>query len=366
MDRILPARERFRLTGTYPNNYLVVNQVYWGVKNGFAASELCAVFLPLPSLYHYWFSGQQAVEPTWLTTGQLGSCHSRTYCQEVFERLGLPANKMPPLVPTGHDLGPCHPELAASLGLPPFRVILPASHDTACAFAAAPLRSGRPALVISAGTWWCMGTILPTPMVSDAAYANAFSNVLGVEGVVFNQISMGSLPAQHLRSQWSRLDGQEMSWETYNQLAAACYRPDLDFAIDDLRLRTSLDMVETVTAVAGQAPGSLSRGELAALVYAGLARKTARLVQVLGEIIGQEIKEIVVVGGGARNDYMNQYLADASGLPVRTGSPDATSLGNALVQATTLGWFTSPAEGLEAVRNTWEEKVFTPVQHRQQ
>ncbi|MDR3211761.1 MAG: hypothetical protein LBU79_07585, partial [Planctomycetota bacterium] len=95
MDRILPARERFRLTGTYPNNYLVVNQVYWGVKNGFAASELCAVFLPLPSLYHYWFSGQQAVEPTWLTTGQLGSCHSRAYCQEVFERLGLPADKMP-------------------------------------------------------------------------------------------------------------------------------------------------------------------------------------------------------------------------------------------------------------------------------
>ena len=40
-----------------------------------------------------------------------------------------------------------------------------------------------------------------------------------------------------------------------------------------------------------------------------------------------------VIGGGARNNMLNQYTANATGLHIETGSAEATALGNVLMQA---------------------------------
>lgn len=360
LEALLPGRERYRLTGVYPDGFLVVNQVYWAARRMPQVVALADVFLPLVSLYNFWFSGVRAMEYSWLTTGHLGSSISGGYCEEIFTRLALPRDKMPPLRRQGEELGVTPAGLAESLGLAPFKILLPSNHDTACAFAAAPVVPGRPALVVSAGTWWCMGTPLPEAVASEQAYAAHFSNVAGVEGVALNVISMGSMPAQALRRRWEWEDGRAMAWEEYDRLAAAAWNGNLRFNIDDPRLRVDADMPRVVAEVAGIPPEKAERGLLAALVYAGLAGKTARLAASLGEIIGRRIEEILVIGGGARNNLLNQWLADVSGLPVRTGPANATSLGNALTQAVTLGWFGSLAEGREALRGLWEEKIFLP------
>ena len=46
---------------------------------------------------------------------------------------------------------------------------------------------------------------------------------------------------------------------------------------------------------------------------------------------------IHIVGGGARNDYLNQATANATGRPVLAGPVEATGLGNLLVQAVACG-----------------------------
>ncbi|MDR0362764.1 MAG: hypothetical protein LBJ46_08805 [Planctomycetota bacterium] len=362
VNRIMPGRERFDLTGTYPDDFLVVNQIHWmnTRQPGVVAEAKC--FMPLPSLYHYWFCGEAAAEYTWSTTGHLGSVMRRDWTAEVFERLGLPREKMPPFRQTGGELGVCHAGLAERLGLPRFKVLIPPNHDTACAFAGAPVGKDRTAFIVSAGTWWCMGGYLPEALVDSDVFASGFSNVGGVDGAVLNVINMGSLPVQALRREWSREDGgRQMTWEEMNALAAPEFRPDLDFPIDDPRLRTPPDMARMIMELAGLDPAKATRGKLVALVYQGLAHKTTRLVRVLSGLLGKEVEEILVVGGGAANDLMNQWLADVCGLPVRTGSPNATTLGNALVQAVTLGWFKDMAEGLEATKGLWAEKEFPPA-----
>ena len=363
VNRMLPGRERFRLTGTYPDNFLVVNQVHWMNTRLRGIVEAAESFMPLPSLYHYWLCGERAVEYTWGATGHLASTLTRAYCDEIFRRLNLPREKMPPLRPTGGQLGVSPERLAGRFGLKPFKVMVPPNHDTACAFAAAPAVPGRTSLTVSAGTWWCMGASLPAPLVNDRVYASGFSNVGGVEGgAVLNVINMGSYASQALRRQWELADGEAMGWEKFNALAGEGYRPDLDFDIDDKRLLLAGDMEKTVAEVAGLAPGSApaTRGRIAALLYVGLARKTARLAGVLGGLLGKPVDEILVIGGGAKNDLMNQWLADIAGLPVRTASPNATTLGNALVQACSLGWFSSLGEGRDALKHLWREKVFAP------
>jgi rhamnulokinase len=56
--------------------------------------------------------------------------------------------------------------------------------------------------------------------------------------------------------------------------------------------------------------------------------------------------EVLVVGGGARIRFMNELYRRRTGLPVTVGSPEATALGNAVVQGIALGWF----ENLDVAR----------------
>lgn len=359
VERLMPGRERFELTGVYPDFFLLINQFRWYARNKPEVMEAAATYLPLVSLYNYWFCGERAMEYTWSTTGHLASGVTGRYCDEIFRRLGLPLDKMPP-IRRGGVLGTVHRELGERLGTGQFTIMLQPTHDTACAFAVAAPRANVPTLVISAGTWWCMGASLPSAVVTDAVYDNQFSNVGGVEGVVLNRVNVGAFPSQQLKRCWEREDGAPMSWTTFNTLAQKEHRPDMEFNIDDLRLGSPADMAAAVREVAGLRPEEATRGRLAALAYMGLARKTARIAEVVGGFLGRPVEEILVVGGGARNDLQNQWLADVSRRPVRTGPDNATTLGNALVQARDLGWFATLEEGREALRPLWNEKVFIP------
>lgn len=361
VERIMPGRERFALTGVYPDFFLFLNQLYWFARNKadiIAASE---TYLPLVGLYNYWFCGERSMEYTWSTTGHLATAATKDYCDAIFERLGLPREKMPALRSDGGVLGTVHAALGEALGTGTFSVMSQPAHDTACAFLAAGAPGGTPTLIISAGTWWCMGANLSEPLVTDDVYRHMFSNVGGIDGsVVLNRVNVGAFPAQQLKLLWERRDDRAMSWGDFNALAEQGHRPDMVFDIDDPRLGSPPDMARAVAEVAGLKPGEASRGTLAALVYMGLARKAAAMAGVVGGFLGKPVEEIRVVGGGARNDLLNQWLADVSGLPVRSGPDNATTLGNALAQARDLGWFASLEEGREALRPLWREKVFLP------
>lgn len=202
---------------------------------------------------------------------------------------------------------------------------------------------------------------LERPLVTDAVYDLKLTNVGGAEGVILNRIVPGGILSHSLKRAWELEDGRPMSWEEYNHLALSGYSPDLELDIDDPRLGIPSDIPRAVAEVAG-IDGQCGREQLAAVVYVGLAQKTALMADAFSRLMGREVEEILVIGGGAKNDLLNQWLADESGLPVRTGPDNATTLGNALVQARDLGWFTSLTEGLEALAELWREKVFLPQQ----
>src|SRR5262249_14549607 len=116
----------------------------------------------VPDLLAYWLSGELANERTNASTTGLLDARTGEWSSEAIARAGLPTLPFGELVEPGTLLGRAH-ELDAP-------VYTTASHDTAAAYVAAPLREHS--AVLSSGTWSLLGVELPVPVFSDPGLTN--------------------------------------------------------------------------------------------------------------------------------------------------------------------------------------------------
>jgi rhamnulokinase len=67
-----------------------------------------------------------------------------------------------------------------------------------------------------------------------------------------------------------------------------------------------------------------------------------------------------IVGGGSRNELLNQLTADAANIRVVAGPAEATASGNILVQAIAAGAVKDLVEARQIVHNSFGAKTFEP------
>jgi rhamnulokinase len=81
----------------------------------------------------------------------------------------------------------------------------------------------------------------------------------------------------------------------------------------------------------------------------------------LEELGGDKVEVVHIVGGGTKNELLNQFTSNACGCPVVTGPVEATALGNVLIQARTAGQIGSLEEIRKVVRNSSEMNRYEPA-----
>ena len=85
------------------------------------------------------------------------------------------------------------------------------------------------------------------------------------------------------------------------------------------------------------------------------------MVDQISGLSGSPLPVIHITGGGARNELLNQFTANATGRKVIAGPVEATALGNVLVQSIAAGEVASLAEARSLVRRSVETRAFDPV-----
>ena len=80
----------------------------------------------------------------------------------------------------------------------------------------------------------------------------------------------------------------------------------------------------------------------------------------LEELVGRRIEVLHIIGGGSRNQLLNQMTADAIDRAVVVGPYEATAVGNALTQAIGAGQVTDLAHLRSIVRNSFDLVACTP------
>jgi len=304
--------------------------------------------LMIPDLFHHLLSGATVAEYTVASTTGAYDMAGGRWATELLEELDIPTHPLPEVVDAGTDLGPVRLDLP---GYGPARVIAPPSHDTASAVVGVPLE-GPGAAYVSSGTWSLVGVETSQPQITEAAMAANLTNEGGAYGTIrLLRNSTGMWLLQESRRQWAR-EGRDHSYEELVGLAAAvpsgaCVvntdHPDF-VAPGDLPARVRAYCERT-----GQ-PLPADDGALVRCVLDSLALGYRRTVEDLAAVTGHPVTAVHIVGGGSRNQLLNQAVADVTGLPVVAGPVEATALGNTLVQLVALGELEDLSQAREVVR----------------
>jgi rhamnulokinase len=335
----LPAAELYAATGIQT---LPINTVFQLLADeGSAALDAAERIALVPDLLAYWLSGELANESTNASTTGLLDARTGRWATGAIERLGLPGRLFGSLVEPGTTLGP----LLEHHGLGPVPVHAVASHDTASAFAGAPVSDGHSA-ILSSGTWSLLGLELPGPVLDERAREANLTNERGVDGTTrLLKNVMGMWLLEESRRTWAD-GGQSASYEELHALAEAHTGDVALFDPDDEAFLAPGDMPARIAAACartGQAApegvGAVVRG-----ILVSLACKYRWTIERLEAAAGREVRAIHVIGGGSRNALLCRLTADLCGRPVLAGPVEATALGNVLVQARATGALGSLAE----------------------
>jgi rhamnulokinase len=96
------------------------------------------------------------------------------------------------------------------------------------------------------------------------------------------------------------------------------------------------------------------------VILESLALRYRQVLESLESMLGRKLKVIHIVGGGSRNQVLNQFVADATGRTVVAGPAEATALGNVLVQALGSGEFASLSEARQLIRRSFPLTTVEP------
>ena len=351
----VPRHELYAVTGiqTMPINTIFQLLADEGSRELAAAQRIALV----PDLFGYWLSGEFANEATIASTTGLLDARTGEWARSLVERLGLPGAPFAsdPMEP-GATLGALLPHHGAA-GLPVHSV---AGHDTASAFAAAPVRTPE-AAILSSGTWSLLGLELDEPVLTPDAAAFNLTNERGVEGTVrLLRNVMGLWLVQECRRslgiEYAKL--QRLAQEAPDDVPL--FDPDRNafLAPDDMP-----EEIAKACAVSDQSPPD-TPGELVRSVLTSLACKYRLVLERLIRVTGRRVEVVHVIGGGVRNELLCRLTADVLGRPVLAGPVEATALGNVLMQARATGDLASLAELRAVAAASADPAVFEPGDRR--
>jgi rhamnulokinase len=279
-----------------------------------------------------------------------------------------------PIVQPGTRIGTLRPELAAKTGLGPVPVVAVAGHDTASAIAAVPATDPQFAY-LSSGTWSLMGIEVPAPIINEASAAANFTNEGGIEGTTrFLKNITGMWLIEQCRKVW-KAAGHDYNYPQLVEMARAEAAFPGRINPDDPRFANPTDMVAEICAALRQMPdqvghderrhprldrGSYTDAQIVSCIYHSLADRYKEVLTLLQGFAPFPIRKLHVIGGGSANELLNQWTADAIGLPVVAGPTEATAMGNIMLQARAAGLVADRWQMRRLIADTFSVKTFLP------
>ena len=270
-------------------------------------------FLMIPEYLMYKLCGARSHEYTNATTTGIVSAETGEYDPEIIKKLDLPEHLFRPLQQPGTVIGEYK-------GI---KVMLCATHDTGSAVEGIPMEGNE--LYISSGTWSLLGVKTPKPLTdADSETAN-YSNEGGVGYNRYQKNLMGMWLVNRLRSELC----PEKPW---NEITAEAEEKHFDHLVDvnDPVFMAPESMKAAFDSKLPHPPKCVAGYFRCA--YRSLAQGYRQAIEEIERNTGKTYGKLYIVGGGAKNQFLNRLTEEATGKEVIALPIEATAQGNLMIQ----------------------------------
>ena len=311
VHQIIPFEDLYACTGI---QFQPFNTIYQLCADKLAGRlEGATDFLMIPEYLMYRLTGVKAHEYTNATTTGLVSAETGAFDRELVEKLGLISVLFGQLSQPGTVIGEYEGIQAA----------LCATHDTASAVEGIPMEGNQP--YISSGTWSLLGVKTEKPITDAASREANYSNEGGVGYNRYQKNIMGMWIVNGLK--------KELCPEApFSEIVQAAEESTCQMLVDAntpefLAPASMKDAFDAATS------GSLRTvGDYFRCAYRSLAESYRAALEELEHNTGKKYCQLYIVGGGAKNQFLNRLTRETTGKQVIALSIEATALGNLKIQ----------------------------------
>jgi len=358
--KIIGKEELYGLTGI---QFMQINSIFqlFAMRNqDYSNFKMVKDLLFIPDIFNYLLTGNKNTEFSFATTSQLYNPINNCWDKDIFEKLEFPIDIMQTIIKPGTKIGLINHEIARETGTENLKVFTPVSHDTGSAVAAVPAL-GKNWAYISSGTWSLMGIETESPIISQKSMELNFTNEGGVDSTFRIQKNITGLwIIQQLKESI-----KEFRSLGYTEIVkqASLYPAFTSFIdVNHAEFFNPQNMqgamvnyfISTCQAVPDNPFGFVK------IAMESLAMTYRYCLDQLKEISLYPIDSIHIIGGGSKNETLNQYTANATGKEVFSGPNEATSIGNIIVQAKAQGYINSMAEARQIIKDSFPIKKYSP------
>ena len=270
-------------------------------------------FLMMPEYLLYRLTGVKSHEYTNATTTGMVSAETGEYDEKIIRLLGLPKTLFHKLQRPGTVIGTYE-------GI---KAVLCATHDTGSAVEGIPMEEDAP--YISSGTWSLLGVKTGKPLTDEASERANWSNEGGVGYNRYQKNIMGMWLVNRLRAElcpekdWAEIQ-KEAEESTFDETVDA----------NDERFLAPASMKHAFDLALGQ--GTPKPEDYFRCAYRSLALSYREALEELERNTGKTFDRLYIVGGGAKNAFLNRLTEEATGKKVIALPIEATAVGNLKVQ----------------------------------
>ena len=334
----VPREKLYALTGIQIMNFNTVFQMFAQAEDGSVAYQHAKKILFMPDLLAYLLTRGKVCEYTIASTSGLMNQKTQQFEPFLMEAAGLSQDQIPDRVQPGEIVGRLRYSIANETGLGEVPVLAVAGHDTASAVVAVPAENEHFAY-LSSGTWSLMGIETSEPIINETSARLNFTNEGGIEGTTrFLKNITGMWLVEQCRKKW-QAQGKDYTYAEMTEMAQSAKAYAGRINPDDPRFAHPTDMEVEIRNVLFDngfaAPAN--DAEMLSCIYHSLAERYNEVLGMLQEVAPFQIEKLHVIGGGSANDLLNQWTADAIGIPVVAGPTEATAIGNLMLQAKAAG-----------------------------
>ena len=272
----------------------------------------------MPEYLMYKLSGVKAREYTEATTTGMVNAKTGEFDEVIIEKLGYPKHLFPKLSSPKTILGKLLPEIETEVN-GNCNVVLCATHDTGSAVEGIEMEGNHP--YISSGTWSLLGVKTKKPITNKQAN---YSNEGGVGYNRYQKNIMGMWIINELRKE---LCPETSFIDIVNMAKVSTYCGVVDVNSNEFLAPESMKV-----AFDKAIGGFTNIGDYFCCAYNSIALCYKKAIEELEENTDNTYKKIYIVGGGAKNTFLNDLTEKSTGKKVIALPIEATAIGNLKIQ----------------------------------